>query len=50
MILLRIIPTASHSKEDIDRTLKAFSAIREKLETGVYRAMNAELTKEMGDM
>ena len=50
MILLRIIPTASHSKEDIDRTLEAFSAIREKLETGVYRAMNAELTKEMGDM
>ena len=50
MILLRIIPTASHSKEDIERTLDAFSAIREKLETGVYRAMNAELTKEMGDM
>ena len=50
MILLRIIPTASHTKEDIERTLDAFSAIREKLETGVYRAMNAELTKEMGDM
>ena len=50
MILLRIIPTASHSKEDIERTLDAFSAIREKLETGVYRAMNAELSKEMGDM
>ena len=50
MILLRVIPTASHTKEDIARTLEAFSAIRSKLEGGVYRAQNAELAKEMGDM
>jgi glycine C-acetyltransferase len=49
MILLRIIPTASHSMEDIERTLDAFSAIRSKLEGGVYRAQNAALEAEMGD-
>ena len=37
MILLRLIPTAAHSKEDIDITLKAFKSISEKLHKGVYR-------------
>lgn len=50
LILLRMIPTASHTKEDIEQTLEAFSAIRSKLEGGVYREMNADLAKEMGDM
>tara|TARA_B100000963_G_scaffold361435_1_gene396771 strand:+ start:55022 stop:56272 length:1251 start_codon:yes stop_codon:yes gene_type:complete len=36
MILLRLIPTATHTKEDIDVTLDAFSKIRKKLEDGVY--------------
>ena len=36
MILLRLIPTATHTKEDIDETLEAFSKIRKKLEDGVY--------------
>ena len=36
MILLRLIPTATHTKEDIDLTLDAFSKIRKKLEDGVY--------------
>ena len=49
MILLRIIPTASHSMEDIERTLDVFSAIRSKLEGGVYRAQNVALEAEMGD-
>lgn len=49
MILLRIIPTASHTMEDIERTLEAFSAIRSKLEGGIYRAQNAALEAEMGD-
>ena len=48
MILLRLIPTASHSMEDIERTLDAFSAIRSKLEGGIYRAQNAALEAEMG--
>jgi glycine C-acetyltransferase len=36
MILLRLIPTASHTKEDIDLTLNAFGEVAEKLKAGVY--------------
>ncbi len=36
MILLRLIPTAVHTEEDVNITLKAFSAIREKLTSGYY--------------
>ena len=36
-VILRIIPTAAHSLEDVERTLNAFSAIRERIETGFYR-------------
>lgn len=50
MILLRMIPTASHTMKDIEETLEAFSAIREKLQSGVYRAQNAELAAQMGHM
>lgn len=35
-LMLRIIPTASHSEEDIQITLEAFSAIRDKVESGAY--------------
>ncbi|WP_445716622.1 aminotransferase class I/II-fold pyridoxal phosphate-dependent enzyme [Flavobacterium sp.] len=37
IILLRMIPTASHTLEDIAETLAAFEAIREKLENGTYK-------------
>ena len=37
MILLRMIPTTTHTIEDIDETLTAFEAIREKLENGTYK-------------
>ena len=37
LILLRMIPTATHTMEDIDETVKAFSAIREKLHNGTYK-------------
>jgi glycine C-acetyltransferase len=37
IILLRMTPTASHSLADIDETLTAFEAIREKLENGTYK-------------
>lgn len=37
LIILRLIPTATHTQEDIDETITAFSAIREKLDAGVYR-------------
>jgi len=36
MLMLRIIPTASHNDEDIQLTLEAFSAIRDKIATGAY--------------
>lgn len=37
-IILRLIPTAAHTLEDVDRTLKAFDNMRSKLDAGVYRA------------
>ena len=38
IIQLRIIPTAVHSLEDVDETIAAFDAVREKLESGKYKA------------
>jgi glycine C-acetyltransferase len=38
VIMLRIIPTAAHSLEDVEYTLNAFSEVREKLEAGKYQA------------
>lgn len=37
-IMLRLIPTAVHSLEDVDFTVKAFSEIKEKLEAGKYQS------------
>jgi glycine C-acetyltransferase len=36
VIMLRIIPTAVHTQEDVERTIKAFEAIQEKLNNGSY--------------
>ncbi|MDJ1501090.1 pyridoxal phosphate-dependent aminotransferase family protein [Xanthocytophaga agilis] len=36
MILLRLIPTASHTLEDVEKTLVAFDKISDKLRSGVY--------------
>ncbi len=47
LILLRLIPTAVHTQEDIDITVKAFSAIKEKLESGVYKRIGDEYIKRM---
>ena len=38
LLMFRIIPTAVHTLEDVDRTLKAFSEVRDKLAQGVYDA------------
>ncbi|GAB1308999.1 aminotransferase class I/II-fold pyridoxal phosphate-dependent enzyme [Urechidicola sp. KH5] len=43
MILLRLIPTATHTLEDVEETITAFSAIREKLEGGVYKKIGATM-------
>jgi glycine C-acetyltransferase len=37
-LLLRLIPTAGHTLEDVDYTIKAFSDVRKKLEAGKYAA------------
>ncbi|MBP6072954.1 MAG: aminotransferase class I/II-fold pyridoxal phosphate-dependent enzyme [Flavobacterium sp.] len=42
IILLRMIPTASHTLEDIAETLSAFEAIREKLVNGTYKQIAAQ--------
>ena len=36
VILLRLIPTAIHTLEDVDYTIKAFSEVRKKLNEGAY--------------
>jgi glycine C-acetyltransferase len=38
VIMLRIIPTASHSLKDIDITIKAFTEIAKKLLAGEYKS------------
>ncbi|MDA3882811.1 MAG: aminotransferase class I/II-fold pyridoxal phosphate-dependent enzyme [Bacteroidales bacterium] len=35
-IMLRIIPTASHTLEDVDYTIDCFKAIKEKIDSGQY--------------
>jgi glycine C-acetyltransferase len=44
IILLRMIPTASHTLADVDETLTAFEAIREKLENGTYKEIAEKTT------
>lgn len=45
VLILRLIPTANHTREDIEITLKAFSSIREKLENGFYKQLAAAITQ-----
>lgn len=49
LILLRMIPTATHDMEDIQATLDAFSAIRERLENGTYKRLSAAVAAAMGE-
>jgi len=49
LILLRMIPTATHTLEDVNVTLDAFDAIRERLVNGTYKRMSAALMKAMGE-
>ncbi len=43
LILLRLIPTSSHTLDDVAKTLDAFSAIREKLTSGVYKRLSEKM-------
>ena len=43
LIVLRIIPTAAHSLEDVQRTLDAYSEMAEKLKAGYYKENKLEI-------
>jgi len=46
-IIYRLIPTAAHTQEDIDATLKAFSETKEKLDAGIYKVEDiVDMTEE----
>ncbi|RAI91543.1 aminotransferase class I/II-fold pyridoxal phosphate-dependent enzyme [Algoriphagus yeomjeoni] len=47
MIILRLIPTAVHTLEDVKETITAFAAIKEKLTSGVYK--NSEFAISVGE-
>ncbi|MEB2775465.1 pyridoxal phosphate-dependent aminotransferase family protein [Algoriphagus sp. D3-2-R+10] len=47
MIILRLIPTAVHTLEDVEETITAFAAIKEKLTSGVYK--NSEFAMSVGE-
>ncbi|MCF1752571.1 aminotransferase class I/II-fold pyridoxal phosphate-dependent enzyme [Mariniradius sediminis] len=47
MIILRLIPTAVHTMEDVKETIAAFEAVKDKLASGYYR--NTELAKSIGE-
>lgn len=46
MILLRLIPTASHTDAEIEATLAAFEAIHDKLVSGHYKEQAEKLLEE----
>lgn len=47
IILLRMIPTATHTIEDINQTLAAYEAIREKLQNGTYKKIAEQTTVDV---
>ncbi|TDU39943.1 glycine C-acetyltransferase [Gelidibacter sediminis] len=49
LILLRMIPTATHTLDDINETLEAFEEIRTRLENGTYKRLSASVAAAMGE-
>lgn len=47
MIILRLIPTAVHTIEDVNETIDAFEAVKDKLTSGYYR--NTEMAMSFGE-
>lgn len=43
LIILRLIPTATHTLEDVEETIKSFSSMRTKLEKGIYKKIAAKM-------
>ncbi len=48
-IMLRLIPTTMHTLEDVDYTIKAFSEILKKLNTGVYQEQGIPTIKQKAE-
>ena len=46
LIILRLIPTATHTFDDINETIAAFSGIRTKLENGIYKRIAVSMMSE----
>ncbi|WP_027303008.1 aminotransferase class I/II-fold pyridoxal phosphate-dependent enzyme [Rudanella lutea] len=46
VIMLRVIPTAAHSLEDVEYTLNVFSEVAENLKNGLYRQLVASPVAE----
>jgi glycine C-acetyltransferase len=44
-----MIPTATHTLVDVEETLIAFSAIRERLLNGTYKRLSASVVAELGE-
>jgi len=49
LILLRLITTSMHTLEDVEETLQAFSSIRERLNSGLYKRLSAAVSAAMGE-
>ena len=49
LILLRMIPTSMHTLKDVEETLQAFSVIRERLNSGLYKRLSASVAAQMGE-
>lgn len=47
MIILRLIPTAVHTIEDVNETIDAFESVKDKLTSGYYR--NTEMAMSFGE-
>ena len=47
MVILRLIPTASHTMQDVEETLDAFEAIAKKLKDGHYKAVEGKYTSKL---
>jgi glycine C-acetyltransferase len=47
LIILRLIPTATHTLDDVKETIESFSAIRSKLEGGIYKRIAAAMMQKM---
>jgi glycine C-acetyltransferase len=43
-----MIPTATHTLQDVEETLDAFDAIRDRLDNGTYKRLSAALMATMG--